>query len=76
MRRVLITSSNCVPCKIIKNQLKSSYEALTTVEVYDIEDEEAQHFLDKHPIRGVPALIVDDTLYMGLDDILEILNLD
>ena len=71
MRKVLITSSKCAPCITIKKQLEGS----TSVEVYDIEDKEAQYFLDRHPIRGVPALIVDDTLYMGLDDILERLNL-
>ena len=71
MRKVLITSSNCAPCITIKKHLEGN----TSVEVYDIEEEEAQYFLDRHPIRGVPALIVDDTLYMGFDDILERLDL-
>ena len=75
MSKVLLTSSECPPCKTIKESLRGT-DIEVEVTIIDIIDLDAQYYLDKYPIRGVPALIDEEVLYMGLDEEVLYMGLD
>lgn len=69
MRKILLTSKNCSPCKVVKDYVDESYE------VYDIDEEVGRSYLEDFGVRAVPALIVDQEVYTGVKPILERIKL-
>lgn len=69
---MLITSETCAPCKVVKEKIDK--EGLS-VEVYQVHDPAVRPFFNEHDIRSVPTLFVDNEMYIGLDPIMERLNL-
>ena len=72
---VLLTNVGCGPCKVIKGKMDESSTDFSGIKIVDLSEGNAQEYLDKYPIRGVPALITDGKLYMGTDLIMKELGL-
>lgn len=58
---IIITSDACQPCSILKQLYKDDER----VEFVDFQTEQAQAIMDGRPVRGVPALMLDDEIIQG-----------
>jgi glutaredoxin len=56
MKKTLLTSKWCGPCKLIKEKLQ---EAGIEVDVKEFDDVENLEFFRKHNIKGVPKLVIE-----------------
>ena len=78
MRLTLLTSKSCAPCKVIKERLETFPMPFLEDElkIVDIDTSEGRWWVHSFFIRGVPALIEEKKVYMGLDTIMEKLGLE
>lgn len=58
---IIITSDSCQPCSILKQLYKDDER----VEFMDFQTEQAQAIMAGRPVRGVPALMLDDEIVQG-----------
>lgn len=77
-RKVLLTSSTCGPCHMLKNRLEK--EKLT-VETKTYNDPDDREFFIEHKIKSVPRLVIIDEddkieIVQGMDEIVEAIKND
>lgn len=65
---ILLSSESCAPCTIVKAY--AIKHGLKVKEV-DANQLEGKKLLMKHGVRGVPALIIDDQVVLGVKAIKE-----
>lgn len=66
--KILLTSKNCSPCNTIKALI---IEKELPVRIVDISDELAKSYLEKFNVRSVPALVEGESVFVGLNPIME-----
>lgn len=68
----LATSASCGPCHMLKSKIS---KLGLTVETKDYFDHSTHEWFQKHGIRTVPTLVIEDAdnteIVKGVDDILE-----
>lgn len=68
----LATSASCGPCHMLKSKIEKMG---LTVEIKDYFDHSTHEWFQKHGIRAVPKLVIEDgenvEIIQGADDILE-----
>ena len=77
MTKILLVSSSCGPCTVLKNKLKTLE---LDVESKDYSIKEDKPFFEKHNIKSVPRLVVEDgdnvEIIQGIEEIIERIKSD